>query len=217
MVKRCFGAVEAGGVTGVAHDASDAQMSFVFPVSFCCGRVLFSIFAFACFIALAAPASARLGETEAQSQARYGAPTPELAAPKDKPLLEGAKEIIYHFEGWRVRAAFLNNTTARIEYVHLPENGVPRQVTEDEARAILDAEKGSYAWREEKPRTGSKELNSLKTALEGRRWERSDHAVATLKLSLLFVFETREVEAYEKRLGRQAKASPAPKANVPKF
>ena len=35
----------------------------------------------------AAPASARLGETEAQSQARYGAPAPELAGPQDKPLI----------------------------------------------------------------------------------------------------------------------------------
>jgi hypothetical protein len=165
----------------------------------------------------AATALARLGETEAQSQARYGAPTPELTAPTDKPLLEGAKEVIYNHEGWRVRAAFLNNTTARIEYVHLPENGVPKPITEDEAKAILDAEKAGYGWREEKPRTGVKELNSLKTALEGRRWERSDHALATLKLNLLFVLETREVEAYEKKLGRSSKGTPLPKPGVPKF
>jgi hypothetical protein len=168
-------------------------------------------------VALSAVASARLGETEAQSQMRYGAPAPELAAPTDKPLLEGAKEVIYNFEGWRVRAAFLNNVTARIEYVHLPENGVPKQITEEEAKAILEAEKGSYGWREEKPKTGSKEINALKTAFEGRRWERSDHAVATLKFNLLFVLETREVEAYEKKLGRPVKGTPAPKPNVPKF
>ena len=59
----------------------------------------------------AMPVWARLGDTEAQSQARYGAPAPapELAAPGDKPLLPGAKEVIYSFGGYRVRAAFVNN------------------------------------------------------------------------------------------------------------
>ncbi len=168
-------------------------------------------------MSLAAAAFARLGETEEQSQARYGAPTPELAAPTDKPLLEGAKEVIYNHQGWRVRAAFLNKVTARIEYVHLPENGAPKPISEDEVRAILEAEKGGYGWREEKPRTGLKEINALKTALEGRRWERSDHALATLKFNLLLVLDSREVEAYEKKLGRGGKGTPVPKPGLPKF
>ena len=78
---------------------------------------------------IAASASARLGETEAQSLARYGVPAPELAGPQDKPLIEGAKESIFNFQGWRVRVAFLNNVAARLEYVHLAENGVLKPIT----------------------------------------------------------------------------------------
>lgn len=165
----------------------------------------------------AASASARLGETEAQSQARYGAPAPELLGPTDKPLLEGAKEVLYSFEGWRIRAAFVNNVAARMEYVRLPENDALKPITEEQIKAILAAEKGTFAWREQKPKTGYKELNALKTLFEGRQWERSDHATAVLKANLLLVISGREVEAYEKKMAKQQKATPGPAPAVPKF
>ena len=163
------------------------------------------------------PLHARLGETEAQSQQRYGAPTPELIGPTDKPLLAAAHEVAYNFQGWRVRAAFLNGTTARIEYVHLPENNAMKPVTEAEIEAILDGEKGKFAWKEEKPKTGNKDLNALKTMFDGRRWERSDHAVASLKANLLLTLEVHEVEAYEKRLTKQPKTGTPAATGVPKF
>lgn len=168
-------------------------------------------------ILFVAPASARLGETEAQSQTRYGAPAPELGAPTDKPLIDSAKEVIYNFEGWRVRAAFLNNVTARIEYVRIPENGALKPITEEQIKAILDAEKGTYSWREQKPKTAYKELNALKTLFDGRQWKRSDHAEAVLKANVVFVLSGREVEAYEKKMAKQPKAAPGATPVVPKF
>ena len=171
----------------------------------------------ALLISAAVPLQARLGETEAQSQQRYGAPTPELIGPTDKPLLEGAKEVAYNFQGWRVRAAFINGTTARIEYVHLPENNAPKPVAEAEIEAILDGEKGKFSWKEEKPKTGNKGIDALKTMFEGRKWERSDHAQASLKANLLLTLEMHEVEAYEKKLAKQPKTGAPPGANVPKF
>src|SRR5689334_6124954 len=95
---------------------------------------------------LLAPSSlqARLGETEAQAQARYGAPAPDLIVATDKPLLPGAKEVAYNYQGWRVRAAYVANVTVRIEYAHLPENGVPKQITEAEVKAVLEAEKATF-------------------------------------------------------------------------
>lgn len=165
--------------------------------------------------ALAAPAFARLGETEAQSRTRYGEPKPELIAPTDKPLLEGANEIVFGYEGWRVRAAFLNGVAVRMEYVHIPEGGLPKKFTQVELDSILDAEKGAFRWREEKPRTGYAGLNALKTALEGRHWERSDHATAKLALELVLTIDSRDVEAFEKKRAKlPAKATPA---GVPKF
>ena len=171
----------------------------------------------ALFITAALPLHARLGETEAQSQQRYGAPTPELIGATDKPLLAGAKEVAFNFQGWRVRAAFVNDTTARIEYVHLPENNAPKPISEAEIEAILDGEKGKFAWKEEKPKTGNKGLDALKTMFDGRKWERSDHALAILKANLLLTLELHEVEAYEKKLAKPPKnGGPAP-AGVPKF
>ena len=179
-------------------------------------RILSSLSAVLFFTA-ALPLHARLGETEAQSQQRYGAPAPELIGPTDKPLLAGAKEVAYNFQGWRVRAAFVTGITARIEYVHLPENNVPKPVSEAEIEAVLDGEKGKFVWKEEKPKTGNKGLDALKTMFDGRKWERSDHALASLKANLLLTLELHEVEAYEKKMAKPPKTGgPAP-AGVPKF
>lgn len=168
---------------------------------------------------LSSSALARLGETEAESTKRYGAPTTTLAAPTDKTLLEGAKEVTYSYEGWRVRVAFLNGKAARMEYAKLPEGGALKKLSETEVNAILEAEKGqnSFRWKEEKPRTGFEGLNKLQTAVQGRRWERSDHAIAKLLFDLVVVLEGREVEAYEKKLARQSGAQPKATPAIPRF
>ena len=49
---------------------------------------------------------ARLGETEVQSQARYGQAREDLTSATDKPLLPGSVEKCYEYQGWRVRVAF---------------------------------------------------------------------------------------------------------------
>ena len=181
----------------------------------------FSAMSLALIVSFARPASARLGETEAQARARYGEPTPQYASPSDKPLMPGAKEVIYYFQGWRVRSAFANNVTVRIEYAHVPEGGVPKNISDAEAKAILDAEKAAFSWREQKPKTGDKNLNALKTLFDGRNWERSDHAMATLKLNLLLVLESRDADTIEKKLAKQAGAgkpgATPPVPAVPKF
>ena len=171
-----------------------------------------------CILLATLTAQARLSETEAQSQARYGAPQPELISQTDKPLMPGAKEVAYNFHGWRVRAAFAAGVTKRIEYAKLPENGVPKQLTEPEVLAILEAEKGTYKWKEEQPRTGNEGLDALKKAFEGRKWERTDHATAKVVANLLLVLETRDADTLEKKLAKTpVKGAATPAANVPKF
>ena len=175
--------------------------------------------ALAAIVSIARPAAARLGETEAQSQARYGEAVPQYGSAADKPLMPGAKEVIYYFQGWRVRAAFANNVTVRVEYVHVPEGGTTaKQIDDADAKTILDAEKAAYSWREQKARTGDKNLNALKTLFDGRVWERGDHAMATLKANLLLVLESRDADAIEKKLAKQ-KGSAKPEAGPlpPKF
>ena len=86
---------------------------------------------------------------------------------------------------------------------------------------MLEGEKGKFAWREEKPRTGYKELNSLKALFEGRQWERSDHARAALKAELLLIVESREAadleNKFSKGAGKPGKATPSGAPGVPKF
>ncbi len=168
-------------------------------------------------VAFARPVQARLGESEAESQNRYGAPKPELIGPQEKPLLEGAKQLAYSFEGWRIRVAFLNDAAVRVEYLHIPESGGLKKMSDKEVQGILEAEKGRFSWREEKARTGYKELNALKTMFEGRKWERSDHAEAKLAGEVVLTVQSREVDDYEKKLAKQAGKKTTPAPNVPKF
>jgi hypothetical protein len=190
--------------------------------------------------ALALPATARLGENEAQSKARYGEPNPELVGPGDKPLLPGAKEAAYFFQGWRVRAAFVNGVTHRIEYAKLADGapatldttvfeaiqkqGGPQKIKPEEVATILEAEKGQagYRWREVKPKTGHEVLDALKKTFEGKQWERSDNATARVLFDLVVQLESRDADKLEKQLAKAAakavgKATPGPATPLPKF
>lgn len=174
------------------------------------------------------PLQARLGETEGQSQARYGQAREDLAARTDKPLLPGAVERCYEYQGWRVRAAFAGGACQVIEYAHIPENGVPKPITEAEIAAILEAEKGKGRWKEEKvkaPGPYGEIAKGIKDAFKLNKWERSDGAIAEFALGLILKISDRNAGDWAKRLAREA-AKQAPKAgatsakpaaNVPKF
>ncbi len=173
------------------------------------------------FIAMPA-AEARLGETEGQSQQRYGQPNADLIGPNDKPLMPGALEKAYEYQGWRVRAAFAGGVCVRIEYVHIPKDGLPQKIAEAEMAAILDAEKGKFSWREEKatkqPGAAGEIEKAIKGALNVRKWQRSDHATAELALGLVIKLESRDAQEIAKKLAKLGKEKPAAGATkVPKF
>jgi hypothetical protein len=172
-------------------------------------------------ISMLAPAAwARLGETEAQSEARYGAPVEGLIGADEKPLLAGAVERAYNFEGWRVRAAFAAGTTIRIQYVHI-ENNAPKKLTEAETKVLLEAEKGKYSWHEERSKSAgiAGELErAIKAGFSLNKWERTDHAKAELVLGIAMQFETRDADTIEKKLAKMpGAAKPVSKPVVPKF
>ena len=167
-------------------------------------------------------AYARLGETEGQSQQRYGQARADLVGPNDKPLMEGAVERAYEYQGWRVRAAFAGGVCVRIEYAHIPQELLPQKITDAEIAAILDAEKAKFSWREEKatkqPGAAGDFEKAIKGAFNVRKWQRSDHAMAELALGLVLKLETREAPEVARKLAKAAKQKPAPgAANVPKF
>ena len=174
---------------------------------------------------------ARLGETEGQSQARYGQPREDLSAATDKPLLPGAPEKCYEYQGWRVRAAFAGGACQVIEYARIPENGIPKQIGEAEVTAILDAEKGKGRWKEEKikaPAPYADIAKGIQGALKLHKWERTDGAIAEFALGLVLKISDRDADVWAKRLAKEAAkqqpkgqpaapAAPAKPANVPKF
>ena len=115
-----------------------------------------------------------------------------------------------------------------IEYAHIPENGVPKQVTEAEIAAILEAEKGKSRWKEEKvkaPGAYADIAKGIKDAFKLNKWERTDGATAEFALGLVLKISDRNADDWAKRLAREAAKQPAkpgavpakPAANVPKF
>ena len=176
------------------------------------------------FCAFLTAAHARLSETEGQSQQRYGQPRTDLAGPNEKPLMEGALEKTYEFQGWRIRQAFVSGTCVRIEYVHLPDGGLPKKMTDAEAKAILDAEKGKFSWREERAATQPGAAGDLEKALKGafnlKRWERSDHAKAEMTLGVVLKLQTRDADDLAKKVAKEAQEKgkkPGAPVPLPKF
>jgi hypothetical protein len=168
--------------------------------------------------ALAGQASARLGETEAQSAARYGSPSEDVRAASGKPLLPGAREAVYETGDWRIRAAFVDGTTVRIEYTKLRDAASGRMPQPNEIQAILAAEKDRYSWREEADRRKRNVARNRDEAPARAGWIRGDRATAQLQGGRL-VIESRNAAEIEERLARQLRSKGAvhDPSKAPKF
>src|SRR4051794_18677187 len=96
------------------------------------------------FLASAASANARIGDTPIQFADRYGRPKDtSLTAISDKtsPLLEGAIHHTYEYQGWRIRAAFiqLDGPAVRMDFQKLSGPGVSPVIQDYELQAIAAA------------------------------------------------------------------------------
>jgi hypothetical protein len=149
-------------------------------------------------------AQARLGETEEQSTLRYGPPVAGEGETRGGPggkktLLEGAKEVTYNYQGWKIRVGIIGAGTQRIEYSRAGES-----LTEKQVEAILDAEKGALRWKEVEEKK-----NDLRARFPGRggkdkqrpkEWSRTDKALAKLTdRDSTIVLETSLVTDKEKK------------------
>jgi hypothetical protein len=164
-------------------------------------------------------AQARLGESQAASRSRYGAPVEGES--EEPPLLPGAVEKVYSFNGFRIRAAFLNDVTVRIAYTRAKEEGVPitKGIEQAEIDAILDAEKGKSRWKEDaarRPNPLEKLEQAAKAAFGGRSWERGDNKATAkiLQLNQGILIDTKEAVAWAEKQAKLQKEKPA---IVPKF
>jgi hypothetical protein len=93
-------------------------------------------------------ADARLGDTRDQAEARYGLPKSERTPKGVAPLLEGAREVTFHHEGFQIRCAFLTATdgqeyVVREEYVRRAGHPAMRDF---ERNAMLEGEKNGQSW-----------------------------------------------------------------------
>ena len=93
---------------------------------------------------LVAIADARIGETSIQFVDRYGAPTDSSLtkiSDSQSPLIEGAIHHTYEYQGWKIRAAFLqlDGPAVRMDYQKIITAGVSPQIQDYELQAIMAA------------------------------------------------------------------------------
>lgn len=173
---------------------------------------------------------ARLGDTLDQAQLRYGTPKEPLPTTVVSPLIEGAKEYRFEYEGWRIRCALLQASdgdfyVVREQYTKgskLKATG-KHSIQDYEVNAILTAQAAGGKWEKKILADKKKDVISSiaeqighTAGLKGTIWVRKDGASATLifggdSLSM----ELPQAAKYEAELKaiRDAKA----RASVPKF
>ncbi len=169
-------------------------------------------------IIVASPVStfARLGETKAECQQRYGNPEQLLSNTvvygftqdipieslygETTPILEGAETIAYRYNNWLIKIAFVNGKAVRIVYLKYSRYGTtPLEITAMEEDAILVAE----GWTTDD--TGSWRNTNGNTA------RHQDNCISRR----ILVVETPEAEAFIK--AQQDKEEQWLKDSLPKF
>jgi len=140
---------------------------------------------------------ARLGETAIQCADRYGPPKKDTFTKieeKNSPLLKGAIEHTYLYQGWKIRAAFLtlDGPAVSMEYHKISSAGVNSQLQDNEIEAILkgEAPEGT-SWRQiffNDPHSHAEGLEQraieayLSHVLGAKMWQRTDGAVAWIQI-----------------------------------
>jgi len=108
--------------------------------------------AFLTALLVATSADARIGETPIQLADRYGRPKDtQLTQIQDKtsPLVEGAVHHTYEYQGWKIRAAFLqlDGPAVRMDYQKILTTGVDPTIRDYELQAIMIANTSAgMAW-----------------------------------------------------------------------
>jgi len=106
---------------------------------------IISLFLF--FLILPSFAQARLGETEEENSIRYGTPFQNPPSSNSSALLKNSSSQIYHYKGWQIQVAFLNDHAVRIRYSKLPQKGSTQVMHKDEINTILQAEVHGGSWK----------------------------------------------------------------------
>ncbi len=147
---------------------------------------------------------ARLGETEGECSARYGESSKAVEA---LPLLGGATTLQYKYQGWMIRAAFVDGVAVRILYHKLLAPNVAPKIFDDEAKVILQGEAGGGQWREVSP-------GLFLVASGMKNWQNSNGRTAKLFVNQMTV-DSPEAQAFIQ--ARKAQKEAQRKASIPHF
>ncbi|HEY4283722.1 MAG TPA: hypothetical protein VGM62_11725, partial [Chthoniobacterales bacterium] len=157
---------------------------------------------------------ARIGETPLQFIDRYGAPKDTATSKimdKTSPLIEGAVHHSYEYQGWKIRAAFLqlDGPAIRMDYQKILTTGVNPVIQDYELDAIMKANAPSgTSWspmrydNPDSPNKGvAKLFESQVAAASGQKmWQRSDGAILWLRSNLIVRMELPPARQYEAKL-----------------
>lgn len=178
---------------------------------------------------LAASSDARIGETSIQFADRYGRPRDtNLTKITDTqfPLVEGAIHHTYEYQGWKIRAAFLqlDGPAVRVDFQKL--SGAPSGITvqDFELQAIAAANTpAGMTWKQilySDPNSSNGPLGKLGEAYFGamigeKMWQRSDGAIMWLRSNLIVRLELPAARQHEAEL--KIRKDQKARASVPKF
>ena len=181
-------------------------------------------------ISLTAPAYGRLGETPLEFANRYGSPrNTQFTRSMDttRPLVVGAIHHTYEYQGWKIRAAFLqlDGGAVRMEFQKRSDTGGSPGIEDYELQAIGDANlPAGMTWKQtiySNPNSPNKGIAKLgeaffADAIGEKVWQRTDGAILALKAGKMIVeLELPAAREHEQQL-KAAKEHKA-RESVPKF
>jgi hypothetical protein len=180
-------------------------------------------------LAFITSAQGRIGETPIQFADRYGRPKDtNLTAIVDKnsPLLERAVHHTYDYQGWKIRAAFLelDGPAVRMDFQKTSAATTGVVIRDDELQAIATANTpAGMTWKQSmynNPDSPSKGIGKLfegfiMNAVGDKMWQRSDGAILWSRSNLIVRLELPAARQHEEAL-KIAKEQKA-RASIPKF
>lgn len=181
------------------------------------------------FLAILTSVDARIGDTPIQFADRYGRPKDtNLTAIVDKssPLLEGAVHHTYEYQGWRIRATFLqlDGPAVRMDFQKTSAAPAGIVIRDDELQAIATANTpAGMTWKSimyDNPDSPNKGIGKLfegfiMGAAGQKMWQRTDGAILSVRSNLIVRLELPAARQHEDAL-KVAKEQKA-RASVPKF
>ena len=161
---------------------------------------------------VATSADARIGETPIQLADRYGrSKDTQLTQIQDKtsPLVEGAVHHTYEYQGWKIRAAFLqlDGPCVRMDYQKILMTGVTPVIQDYELQAIMTANTpAGMSWapmaydNPDSPNKGFAKAAEASVAVGQKMWRRSDGAILWSRSNLIVRLELLAAREYESQL-----------------